>query len=136
LYWFDDGQVDGRGFYYRGTPVGDWHGFFENGQKKYECTYVDGKRHGVYRQWHKNGQKRVETNIVDGKLVGEVTFWLSDGTVDSKKSGNYVNGKKGGGEDVDPELLEGAGSRIKPKILTGPNPEKDIDEPEDLGGDQ
>ena len=127
IHWSEGGELDGKGSYARGTLVGTWVGFFDTGQKKYECQYSSGKRNGIYRQWHKNGQKCVDTTVVNGKLTGEVTFWTPDGTVDDKRSGTYVNGKKPGDDDKEagPELLGGEKARPKPQIRIGDAPEKE-----------
>jgi antitoxin component YwqK of YwqJK toxin-antitoxin module len=84
------------GRYVGGKPIGDWVGYFDTGQKKYECSYVGGVKHGEYREWFNNGQKKVETVLVNGQLHGDVVFFNKDGTVNESDTGKYENGKKDG----------------------------------------
>ena len=79
-----------------GKHAGDWVGYHENGQMKYECSYVGGKRDGKILEWFKNGQKRVDGTMVGGKLQGEVLIWNADGTLNEADSGTYSAGKKRG----------------------------------------
>ena len=66
--------------------------FYANGQIEMECGTQAGKREGACRRFYPDGAKQAEGQYVDGKMEGEWTFWLSDGSVDTARSGTYAAG--------------------------------------------
>jgi hypothetical protein len=70
--------------------------YYANGQVEMECETKADKREGACRRFYPDGAKQAEGQYVDGKMEGTWTFWLSDGSVDTSRSGNYVAGGRVG----------------------------------------
>lgn len=82
------GAWDGR------HKQGPWEYYNENGQVAIRCSYVNGIAEGPGISWHSNGVEAISGESRGGKFHGTVRAWHPDGTVDSEKSGQYINGEK------------------------------------------
>jgi len=77
--WYENGQKEREQTWKEGKRIGKWDEWYENGQKDSESTYKDGKRFGKATKWHENGQKAIEQIFKDGKRHGKETRWHENG---------------------------------------------------------
>lgn len=79
--WFENGNVEYRGFYEKGQLHGLETAWHRNGQKWTEQQYEHGVRHGYRRNWDVEGRLRGEEYYENGRPHGVWTLWKDDGTV-------------------------------------------------------
>lgn len=88
MFGQDINQVDKEG-----RKHGLWIEKYENGQKMYEGTFKAGKPIGVFHNYDEEGNKRSSIKYTEKDTVG-VTFFHMNGK--KQGTGNYLNKKKEG----------------------------------------
>jgi len=83
--YFDSGTIEETGALNRGTKVGTWLKYNEDGKKTGKGSYQDGLKHGEWKVWDGNGNLRIVMNYEEGKRVGEWLFYNEQGKVIKKK---------------------------------------------------
>ena len=87
ILYHPNGQIKEEGSYYIDqigiyeiekfqVPVGEWKGWYENGQKEYIEQFNDqGKNDGIFAYWNKHGVKTREWFYKDGQKHGPFKLW-------------------------------------------------------------
>ena len=65
--WYISGKKKGEGIFENGN--GEWIGWDEQGNKRYQQGYKDDKPHGRWIFWSRGGKVVIEEIYKDGKLV-------------------------------------------------------------------
>lgn len=79
--WYDNGQMAEARSYVRGRENGVHHGWWADGQQKFEYTYRDGLLDGVSREWFPSGALYREQHYVAGHEAGLQRMYWEDGRV-------------------------------------------------------
>ena len=76
------GDITGQsqGSFKDGKAIGEWVGYWSNGQLEYKGKYKDGWEEGEWVGYHDNGQLERKGKYKDGKKVGEWISYDKDGT--------------------------------------------------------
>ncbi len=73
---------------------GNWKGYYRNGRLKYEGVFAMGQRTGRFTEFYSTGKVKGTGDYIIDKRNGNWVFYGKDGvTVDTAKSGQYINGK-------------------------------------------
>ena len=77
-----------------GIMVGDWTGWYPNGEKRWEARLVDGRFEGTFKGYYPNKEKRVEVPFSGGLPNGAFKAWWDNGEV--REKGQLIGGKRNG----------------------------------------
>ncbi|MDE0895398.1 MAG: hypothetical protein OSB10_02325, partial [Planctomycetota bacterium] len=67
--------------------------YYESGGPESTGAIQGGVRVGVWKEWWPNGNLEKDVTFRSGQLDGPCQFLNKQGEVDSKRSGNYSQGK-------------------------------------------
>ncbi len=85
--YYPNGQVKVEGpLDSDGLKMGEWHAYFENGNKLSSSTYVKGINNGYSIVWYPNGNVRYFGDYKNGKKTGKWSFYSEDGTLFEEKT--------------------------------------------------
>ncbi|MFW6287491.1 MAG: hypothetical protein ACOC2J_01920 [bacterium] len=57
VYYYENGEVQAKGSYYRGFPVDEWEYYYDNGQLEAKgCYFEPGIKGGYWEYYYRNGQ--------------------------------------------------------------------------------
>ena len=56
-WWYQNGTVMKKGYYYKGKPAGLWEFYWRNEHIRERGEYFNGDRQGVWEWYHENGEK-------------------------------------------------------------------------------
>lgn len=68
-WYFKNGNIEQKRFYYNNTLNGKNTFYYDNGQIAEETTYSYGIQHGSYKQWYKTGKLNIYAIYERGKLL-------------------------------------------------------------------
>jgi antitoxin component YwqK of YwqJK toxin-antitoxin module len=92
--WYENGQIQEKGWYDMNRETGQWHWWDENGQEVARGSFVAGKRDGPWTFWYSNGVKQADANYADGKGMGLWTLYHDDGQKNAQ--GQFIDGEIAG----------------------------------------
>ena len=55
-HFYENGQLQAKGYVEVGEPDGPWIYYYENGQEQEKKTYEKGKLVGLFEEFYENGQ--------------------------------------------------------------------------------
>ena len=93
-FWYANGSKRWEGTYRNGRPEGKETAWYENGNRFYEGEHRGNQREGWFTFWYANGRKWFEGEYRGGAKQGFFRYWNEDGSVDRRKTGTYVHGRK------------------------------------------
>lgn len=67
VLYYDDSNIESRGYSKSGKPDGEWIYYFYNGKVKRRGSYLNGKMDGLWIYYFHNGEVEGEVNYRDGK---------------------------------------------------------------------
>lgn len=89
-----NGNLSSEKEWVNGKQHGVQKDYFKNGKLEYEFYFLNGVEHGPIKTFYENGKPKMEGYLKNGWKNGEIKFFDPDGTLNSKKSGFYKDGKK------------------------------------------
>ena len=69
ISWYENGQIETDGYFYKGELDSTYREWYEDGMKKYVITYKSGVIHGVLKKWDENGVKVLHNTYRNGEFV-------------------------------------------------------------------
>lgn len=91
IYYYLNGQVEGKGEIKDGLQVGNWEFWHSNGVKAREGEFKKGKPNGIHKYWYENGNLRGIGNWKNGNYDGKWEMYSEDGK--EKIEQKYKDGK-------------------------------------------
>ena len=77
--WFENGQIRERGQYELNKQIGEWIGYYKNGNRSEVGRYMDGKKEGKWQTWFSSGELGSEENFAMDQTEGEQKTWYKNG---------------------------------------------------------
>ena len=77
-----------------GKLEGEWVSYWDNGQLESRGYYKNGKMEGKWITHHNRGQLKSHGNYKNGKMVGKWNVYSGRGVPNKEKTGIFVNGVK------------------------------------------
>jgi antitoxin component YwqK of YwqJK toxin-antitoxin module len=91
--WYLTGVLQIEGDYTGQGGDGEFSYYYESGGPESTGAIQGGVRVGVWKEWWPNGNLEKDVTFRSGQLDGPCQFLNKQGEVDSKRSGNYSQGK-------------------------------------------
>ena len=90
ISYFENGQVQEKGEYYRGARIHEWYIYNEDGSLKEKKYYKKPEATELFVVYHKEGAPRVLGKLNHGVKVGQWRFYSNEGNLIKTK--NFENG--------------------------------------------
>ena len=93
-WWYENGERMAEGRFVEGELEGPWSYWYESGRLQMTGSYVQGVGHGPWVHYHENGLRQAAGSFRSGEISGRWTFWHPDGSLDTLRTGEYVDGAR------------------------------------------
>ena len=73
-WWYQNGTVMKKGYYYKGKPAGLWEFYWRNEHIRERGEYFNGDRQGVWEWYHENGEKEKTIDYGDNGRPARMAY--------------------------------------------------------------